>query len=107
MMELVSTNYVRFILALGLVLGLIALSAWMARRFRLGFIPGAANGSARLQVVESLALDARRHLVIIRRDDQEHLLLIGPETEHLIETGIKDPDGRQRPTVPANSGAAA
>jgi flagellar protein FliO/FliZ len=43
--------------------------------------------------VEALSIDARRRLVIIRRDDREHLILLGPESEQVIETGIM-PMGR-------------
>lgn len=88
-MEMTSTNYLRFVLALALVLGLIALFAWLAKRFRLGSLPLGGGGSGRLQVVESLAIDARQRLVIVRRDDREHLLLIGPETGRLIEASFE------------------
>lgn len=84
-MELI--DYGRFVAALLFVLGLIALVAWLARRFRLG--PGHAPGAARrLAVLETLPLDARRKLVLIRRDDTEHLLLLGAEGSHVVEGGI-------------------
>lgn len=89
-MAMISTDYLRFVLALAVVLGLIALVAWLAKRFRIGSLSSTAIGSARLQVVESLAIDARQRLVIVRRDDREHLLLIGPEAGQLIEAGIKE-----------------
>jgi flagellar protein FliO/FliZ len=87
-MTMVSTDYLRFVLALVLVLGLIALFAWLIKRFRIGAFAGGA-GSGRLRVVESLALDPRQRLVIIRRDDLEHLILIGPDGGRLIEGGIQ------------------
>jgi FliP family len=60
-------DYGRFLAALLFVLGLIALTAWLARRFRLG--PGAPPGAERrLALVETMPLDARRKLVLIRRD---------------------------------------
>jgi flagellar protein FliO/FliZ len=87
MMDL--TDYGRFVAALLFVLGLIALTAWLARRFRLG--PGGAPGAARrLAVLETLPLDARRKLVLIRRDATEHLLLLSPEGNRLVEGGITD-----------------
>ena len=88
-MEIVSSDYLRFVLALAFVLGLIAIFAWLAKRFRFGSMSGITTGSGRLEIVESLAVDARQRLVIVRRDDQEHLLLIGAETGQLIEGGIK------------------
>ncbi len=90
-MAMISTDYLRFVLALLLVLGLIALFAWLAKRFRIGSFPGGSINSGRLQLIESLAIDSKQRLVIIRRDDQEHLLLLGPETGALIETGIEKP----------------
>jgi flagellar protein FliO/FliZ len=80
-------DYGRFLAALLFVLGLIALVAWLARRFRLG--PAGAVGAARrLGVIEILPLDARRKLVLIRRDDTEHLLLLGAEGSRVVEGGI-------------------
>jgi flagellar protein FliO/FliZ len=82
-------DYARFVAALLFVLGLIGLTAWLARRFRLG--PGGVPGAARrLAVVEALPLDARRKLVLIRRDATEHLLLLSPEGSRLVEGGITD-----------------
>jgi flagellar protein FliO/FliZ len=79
-------DYGRFLAALLFVLGLIALVAWAVRRFRLGV--GATPGAARrLAVLEILPLDARRKLVLIRRDDAEHLLLLGTDGNRLIESG--------------------
>lgn len=34
-------------------------------------------------------INPQQHLVIIKQDDQEHLLLLGPETGVLIERAIK------------------
>ena len=80
-------DYGRFLAALLFVLGLIALLAWFARRFRLGTAP-AAGTARRLAVLETLPLDARRKLVLIRRDDTEHLLLLGTDGNRLVEGGI-------------------
>lgn len=42
----------------------------------------------RLDIVEQLHVDARRRLVLIRRDDVEHLVMTGGPTDVVIETGI-------------------
>ena len=42
----------------------------------------------RLAVVDSAAVDSRRHLVIIRRDNVEHLLMIGGPSDVVVETNI-------------------
>ncbi len=90
-MTMILTDYLRFILALVAVLGLIALFAWAARRFRLGGLAGSAVRSGRLEVVEALPIDGRQRLVLIRRDKREHLILIGQERSLLIENGIDIP----------------
>ncbi len=88
------SGYLRFVLALLVVLGLIGGFAWIARRSGVGGIQTGRKGrSDRLEVVEALSIDARRRLVIIRRDDREHLVLLGPEGERVIETGFAPPSG--------------
>jgi hypothetical protein len=41
-----------------------------------------------LDVVEQSNLDGRRRLVLIRRDDVEHLIMTGGPVDMVIETGI-------------------
>jgi flagellar protein FliO/FliZ len=85
-MDLVSG--LRFVLALVVVLGLIAALAWILRRYGAGRVTLGA-GKGRLGVVEASHIDAKRRLVLIRRDGVEHLLLLGPTSETVIETGIE------------------
>ncbi|MFY8094521.1 MAG: flagellar biosynthetic protein FliO [Niveispirillum sp.] len=87
-----AANYLRLILALGLVLALIGLFAMLLRRY--GPAAGLAirrKGDKRLGVVEVMPLDARRRLVLLRRDGVEHLLLLGIGEDLVIETGITPP----------------
>jgi len=91
-----SLDYLRFVLALVFVLGLIGLAAWLARRFRLGGLPLATGAARRLQVVEVTALDPRRKLILVRRDGVEHLLLVGQDGNRLVETGIPVPPAADR-----------
>jgi len=79
----------RAIAALIFVLGLIGAAAWAARRFGpgLGLAPKPKAGRS-LGVIESLQLDARHRLVLVRRDDRQHLLLIGPSHSTVIEGSI-------------------
>lgn len=78
----------RFSLALGFVLGLVALCSWLAKRMGLAPRVSGNNGSERLGVIEIKALDAKRKLVLVRRDNVEHLLLLNGERDLLIEQGI-------------------
>jgi flagellar protein FliO/FliZ len=83
-------EYSRFILALIFVLALIGLAAWFARK--LGLIPNLnakLKPGQRLQVLETANLDAKRKLVLIRHDQNEHLMLIGGESDILISSKEK------------------
>jgi flagellar protein FliO/FliZ len=78
-------TYWRFLLALLFVVALIAGCAWMARRFGFAARFGATGGKRRLAIVEVLPLDGRRRLVLLRRDDAEHLVLLGLHNDLVIE----------------------
>ncbi|MCD1623212.1 flagellar biosynthetic protein FliO [Citromicrobium bathyomarinum] len=73
--------------ALTLLLGLLSGALWAVRRFDIR-LPGAVTRQPdrRLELVERLGLDQRRSAVLIRRDDREHLLIISPEGQLLVET---------------------
>jgi len=89
-------GYLRFVLALAFVLALIGLLAAVARRYGFGFPAAAIKsvGRRRLKVVEVTPVDARRRLVLVRRDDTEHLILLGQSGELVVETGIAADDAR-------------
>lgn len=81
----------RVVVALLIVLGLIALTIWLIRRF--GPVTFTKSGVARgrqprLALLESATVDARRRLVLIRRDNVEHLLLVGGPTDVVVEPNI-------------------
>jgi len=82
-------DLVKAVLALLFVLGLIGGLAWGLRRA--GALPGLARARAggknrRLAVSESLSLDGRYRLVLVRRDAHEHLLLLGPNESLIVES---------------------
>lgn len=79
----------QFIFALIVVLALIAIGAWVMRRIaaaRFG-APG-RNRQPRLAIMDAAPIDTRRRLVLIRRDNVEHLLLIGGPTDVVVEQHI-------------------
>lgn len=87
-------DYAKFVLALAFVLGLIGLLAVAARRFGLNGLPRSQirrGQERRIGMVEVTALDPKRRLVLIRRDGVEHLVILGPEGETVVETGIRAP----------------
>lgn len=57
----------------------------------------------RLDVVEQANVDGRRRLVLIRRDDVEHLIMTGGPVDVLIETGIGQKRTRSAEIVDAPS----
>lgn len=101
-------NYIRLIGALGLVLLLIAIFALLLKRFgpHAG-LPVQRKGTRRLGVVEVMALDARRRLVLVRRDGVEHLLLLGLGDDRVVETGIIPPPVEPPPSTPPATGFKA
>jgi flagellar biogenesis protein FliO len=80
----------KFFLAFVVVIALIGVIAWLVRRFGGERFGGstARGRQPRLAVVDAAAVDGRRRLVIIRRDNVEHLLMIGGPTDVLIEPNI-------------------
>jgi flagellar protein FliO/FliZ len=46
------------------------------------------NASRRVGVIESVQLDGKRNIVLIRRDDTEHLVLVGGRNDLVIEPNI-------------------
>ena len=81
---------VTFIFAFVAVLALMLLAAWLIRRFansRLGTNTNRGR-MPRLAVIDAAAVDGRRRLVLVRRDNIEHLLMIGGPTDIVVEANI-------------------
>lgn len=81
---------VTFIVAFVIVLALIGLVTWLIRRFA-GNRLGASTSRGRmprLAVIDAAAVDGRRRLVLVRRDNVEHLLMIGGPTDIVVEPNI-------------------
>jgi flagellar protein FliO/FliZ len=98
------TSHLILVIAVFLfAIALIALAAWGVKAF---FSNGGSSSGflrsreRRLGLVETYSLDARRKLMLVRRDDKEHLLLVGGPVDLLLETGI---EGR-RPLEPPLEG---
>jgi len=91
---MVMENYLRFLAALVLVIGLIGAIAWVVRRFGLaGRLPSVKGRAERcLSVVEFMALDPKTRLVLVQRDQVQHLLLFGATGPIVVERGITAPE---------------
>lgn len=92
----------RFLLAaggVGLALLVLIFIFWILRsRAPSPFVRGGKNRQPRLQVLDAAAVDTRRRLVLVRRDDVEHLIMIGGPTDIVIESRIgQDVEDRFEP----------
>lgn len=85
-------DWARAIFALIATLALIVGAAYAARR--LGMLQPDAQGARRLKITESLMLDPRRRLVIVRCDDREHLILLGPGGDMIVDNMAAKADVR-------------
>lgn len=85
-------DYIRFILALCAVLAMMGLLAYALKRYGVGGAP-LPGMKRRLNVLETRPLDHRHKLVIVKCDDREHLLLLGPQGQSVVDANIpsKDP----------------
>jgi flagellar biogenesis protein FliO len=86
--------------ALGVVLGLLGGALWVVRRYNIA-LPGRVTlgRGRRLEVVERVTLDGKRSLALVRRDGCEHLILIGPDGQMVVESGIL-------PSIPSDGAVA-
>ncbi len=80
-----------YLMALVFVLALIAVAAVAAKHFGLVRAVTPVGGKRRIAVIDALAIDGKRRLLLIRRDGVEHLVLLGATSEIVIEAGIGVP----------------
>jgi len=79
-----------FVFAFIAVLALIGVAAWLVRRFASNRLGTNTNRGRmpRLAVIDAAAVDGRRRLVLVRRDNVEHLLMIGGPSDIVVEPNI-------------------
>ncbi len=84
------TGYLTFVLAFVAILAVIGVAAWLVRRFATNRLGAGTNRGRmpRLAVIDAAAVDGRRRLVLVRRDNVEHLLMIGGPTDIVVEPNI-------------------
>ena len=86
-------QFFRLIIALGVVLFLMGGLALVLKKLGLSedrFIK--TGDKRRLKIIESLPLDARRRLVIVKCDEKEHLIVLGANSETIIENDLESVD---------------
>jgi flagellar protein FliO/FliZ len=75
-------DWARTLFALIATLALIVGAAYVARR--LGMLQPGGPGLKRMRVTETLLIDTRRRMVIVRVDEREHVLLLGPAGDVVV-----------------------
>lgn len=92
-------DYIRFGSALILVLSVMGILAVIVRKMS-GLQNGGFMGRQnRLNVTEQRVIDSRNKMVLVRRDNVEHLIILSNTGQTLVETGIIPPI---EPKVPKN-----
>ena len=87
------------IMGLAALIGALLL-LWLFRKFTRGtFVSGGRNNQRRISVQDAAPVDSHRRLVLVRRDDVEHLLLIGGNTDIVVEQGIRRPVAASLPPL--------
>jgi hypothetical protein len=108
--EILNAYGARFVIAAGGVfLALVVLIAvlWILRnKAPSPFVRGGRSRQPRLQVLDATAVDTRRRLVLVRRDNIEHLILIGGPTDIVVESGIGEPKAYLSGELAANAALA-
>lgn len=87
-MEMGIAGIIKFLAALLFVLGLMGGLALALKKLGVNQPGFAGRGNKRLKLVEALPLDARRKALILQCDEAQHLVIIGPQGETLVQANI-------------------
>ncbi len=83
------SEILRLVLGLAAVIGMIGLCALAAKKAGLASMTGSTGNRRRLALREMLPLDARRRLAIVKCDNTEYLILLGPTGETVIDKALE------------------
>ena len=91
-----AANIITSLIVLIVVIVAIVVTVTILRKLNSGtFVVGGNARTPRLSVRDAAAVDRTRRLVLVRRDNVEHLILIGGPTDVVIETNITSPDAQK------------
>jgi flagellar protein FliO/FliZ len=96
------------VFALGIVLVLILIGLWALKFFMQTSANLSRGRNRRLMIMESVQLDAKRKVIILRRDDVEHVIMTGGAQDVVVESGIavEKPAAVRRPARAATQPTA-
>ncbi len=83
----------RLLISLAFVISLMGGLAYILKRLGLSTGGNVSHDKRRLKVIEALTLDGRHRAVLLQRDNKQHLVILGPNSETLIETDITPIEG--------------
>jgi len=92
MADLLYYLLVAIIIAAAVIIIAVLVRAWLERspvEAGKGKSLFGSKADKRLEVVEQANLDGRRKLVLLRRDNVQHLIMTGGPVDVVIETGIE------------------
>ena len=89
------TNYITMFVALAIVVVLIVLAVWLIKVVGDASRNVGRGRNRRLAVIDSIAIDNKRQAVIVRRDEIEHLIVIGGPNDLVVESGFSAPPIQQ------------
>ncbi len=99
---------IKYVIAFAIIFVLLALFALILRRLTGGRMSMTSErGRARqprLGIVDVYDLDRQRQLILLRRDNVEHLLLVGGPNDVVVETNIVRVPGARLPSAASEAG---
>lgn len=101
------TNYLTMFIALAIVVVLIVLAVWLIKLVGDASRNVGRGRNRRLAVIDSIAIDNKRQAVIVRRDETEHLIVIGGPNDLVVESGFAAPAMHQMQRTPRRKPEAA
>jgi flagellar protein FliO/FliZ len=90
-------EYINAASALVLVLALMGLIAIVFKRLNDGSGKFLGGTDQRLKVIEQKVIDPKHKMVLIRRDDVEHLVILSHNDTCVVETGMTPPKHALKP----------
>src|SRR5688572_19095084 len=83
-----SNTVLTMLFALAMVLVMIVAGVWLLKLFFRASGNIGRGRNRRLTLVDTMNVDQKRQLLIVRRDNVEHLILTGGPQDVVVETGI-------------------
>jgi flagellar protein FliO/FliZ len=84
--------YLNSFLALIFVLGIILFLAWLVKKFDIYNNQNNNDSKNRISILQSIRIDPKRRIMLIKRDGIEHLIMVGGQTDIVIEKNITPPE---------------